>query len=511
MAREMTVYDLVVIGGGVNGAGIAADAAGRGLNVLLCEQNDLASATSSSSSKLIHGGLRYLEQYEFRLVREALAEREVLINKAPHIISPLRFRLPHQPHLRPAWMIRAGLFLYDNLSKRVTLKGSHGVRFDDDSPLDKGANITRGFEYSDGWVDDARLVILNAIDARNHNADVRTRTRCIKAERKKDTWQVTLLDTFSEQTEQVQCRVLVNATGPWVNHLFEGAIQKPSPKGIRLIRGSHIVVPKLHDQPEAYILQNNDHRIVFVIPYEDDFSLVGTTDVEHKASLDSIRISAEETDYLLTIINDYFQKKTTREDIISSYSGVRPLLDDDADNPQAVTRDYTLELDADAGQPPLLSIFGGKITTYRKLAENAVDKLAPFFPAAGPAWTSTAPLAGGDFTDRATLQAKLKQQYPWLADSLCARLTRCYGTIAYQVLDGVTSAMDMGVCIGGDFYERELKYLVEQEWACTVEDVLWRRTKLGLRFDQAQQDLVASLMASIINSESEKRVVNQGY
>ena len=511
LVNEMKVYDLVVIGGGINGTGIAADAAGRGLKVLLCEQNDLASATSSSSSKLIHGGLRYLEQYEFRLVREALAEREVLIKKAPHIINPLRFRLPHQPHLRPAWMIRAGLFLYDHLSKRVTLEGSHGIRFDSNSPLDGNANITQGFEYSDAWVDDARLVVLSAIDARNRQADIRTRTRCTKAERLKDTWQVTLLDTFSQQTKQVQCRALVNASGPWVNHLFKDAIQKPSPKGIRLVRGSHIITPKLHDQPEAYILQNNDNRIVFVIPYEEDFSLVGTTDVEHTSSLDSIEISDEETDYLLTVINGYFQKKTVREDIISSYSGVRPLLDDDADNPQAVTRDYTLELDAEADRPPLLSIFGGKITTYRKLAENVVDKLAPFFPKAGPAWTDTAPLAGGDFTDRASLQAKLKEQYPWLADALCARLTRSYGTFAYKILGDATSTTDLGMWIGEDFYERELKYLVEQEWACTTEDVLWRRTKFGLRFEQAKQDLVTTLMTRIINGETEKQMVNQRY
>ncbi|MRI34410.1 glycerol-3-phosphate dehydrogenase [Endozoicomonas sp. OPT23] len=494
-SSDQKSYDLIVIGGGINGTGIAADAAGRGLKVLLCEQDDLASATSSASSKLIHGGLRYLEQYEFRLVREALAEREVLLRKAPHIIKPLRFRLPHQPHLRPAWMLRAGLFLYDHLSQRTTLKGSHGIRFDQQSPL--VSEITKGFEYSDAWVEDARLVVLNAMDAREHGATIKTRTRCIKAERMDDQWQVTLQDQFSNQQSSFTCKALVNASGPWVNQVFDQALELTTPNKIRLVRGSHIIVPKLHYQPEAYILQNTDNRIVFVIPFEQDFSLVGTTDIEHKDSLKQVHISKEEKSYLIDVANSYFTRKLDTSDIIHSYSGVRPLLDDEADNPQAITRDYTLELEGSESTPPLLSVYGGKITTYRKLAEAAVNRLSPFFTDMDSPWTATSPLPGGDFESRPVLEKELSAQYPWLSESLCIRLVRSYGTFSQQILNGAEKLEDLGEQIGADLYAREVEYLMKQEWACTAEDILWRRSKLGLRFTEQEKQNLDGLIDSL--------------
>ena len=500
MSQHQQHYDLIVIGGGINGAGIAADAAGRGLNVLLCEQDDLASATSSASSKLIHGGLRYLEQYEFRLVREALAEREVLLRKAPHIIKPLRFRLPHQPHLRPAWMLRAGLFLYDHLSQRTTLKGSHGIEFDDNAPL--MPTIKKGFEYSDAWVEDARLVVLNAMDARNHGATIKTRSRCIKAERVESLWQVTIQDTITNIQSQYTCHALVNASGPWVNKIFDETLTMPAPNNIRLVRGSHIIVPKLHEQPEAYILQNTDNRIVFAIPFEQDYSLIGTTDIEHKDSLENVCISEEEKSYLLDIANSYFKKKTTLSDIIHSYSGVRPLLDDEADNPQAITRDYTFELDGNKTTPALLSVYGGKITTYRKLAEAAVNKLMPFFNSDKKPWTAETALPGGDFPDRLTLEKSLLQQYPWLPESLCQRLVRSYGTLSDNILEGCQSLTDLGERAGADLYYREVKYLVEQEWACTTDDILWRRSKLGLRFSENDKNNLNNMLTALMNREA---------
>ncbi len=503
MSLKPESFDLIVIGGGINGAGIAADAAGRGLKVLLCEQDDLASATSSASSKLIHGGLRYLEQYEFRLVRESLAEREVLLRKAPHIIKPLRFRLPHQSHLRPAWMLRAGLFLYDHLSQRTTLKGSHSIKFDESSPLVK--TIKKGFEYSDAWVEDARLVVLNAMDARNRGATVKTRTCCIKAEKQDNQWQVTLQDQFSNSKTLYTCQALVNAAGPWVNKIFDQALEVPAPNKIRLIRGSHIIVPKLHDQPEAYILQNTDNRIVFVIPFEEDYSLIGTTDIEHKDSLSKVCISEEEKSYLIDVANSYYTSKINLSDIVRCYSGVRPLLDDESDNPQAITRDYTFELDGDAlngdkSTPVLLSIYGGKITTYRKLAEAAVNKLVPFFPSASPAWTATSPLPGGDFDDRPTLEQKLTSDFPWLPESLCQRLVKCYGTLSYQILEGSTCLAELGELAGADLYFKEVKYLVDQEWACTAEDILWRRSKLGLKFNESEKLKLTAIIESLDGS-----------
>lgn len=484
MKKSGEIFDVVVIGGGINGVGTAADAAGRGLKVFLCEQNDLASATSSNSSKLIHGGLRYLEHYEFRLVKEALAEREVLLRNAPHIIKPLTFRLPHQRHLRPSWMIRAGLFLYDHLAKRVTLPASKGIKFTQESPL-KG-NISRGFEYSDGWVDDSRLVVLNALAAKEHGAIIETQTKCISARRLDDYWLLTFLSKESGKTYELKSKGIVNAAGPWVASLFDQALKIKSPQNVRLVKGSHIVVPRLHDQPHAYMLQNEDQRIVFIIPFEDDFSLIGTTDVEYVGEPEDVKISQQEIDYLLDITNNYFKKEISANDIVTTFSGVRPLLDDESSSAQAVTRDYTLELDQVNNSTPILSIFGGKITTYRKLAEAAVDKLASFYPSIGRKWTATTPLPGGNFSNKQSLTDKLKNQYPWLPSALLQRYVRCYGTRVEILLHKTSCEKDLGRHFGSFLFEAEIDYLIKYEWAKSVQDIIWRRTKLGL-FLSAEQ------------------------
>jgi len=482
-------FDIVVIGGGINGAGTAADAAGRGLNVLLCEQNDLASATSSNSSKLIHGGLRYLEHYEFRLVKEALAEREVLIKNAPHIIKPLTFRLPHQRHLRPSWMIRAGLFLYDNLAKRVTLPSSKGIKFLEDSAL--VPTIKKGFEYSDGWVDDARLVVLNAVSAKENGATVLTRTKCIHAMRDNGLWLVTLQNVLTGKETTVKTKAIVNASGPWVAKLFEDALPIKSPKNVRLVKGSHIVVPRIHEEKQAYMLQNADQRIVFVIPFEDEFSLIGTTDIEHKGDPSDVKISDEEISYLINITNEYFNNKISREDIITTYSGVRPLLDDESDSAQTVTRDYTLELSDIVDQTPILSIFGGKITTYRKLSESAVNKLSQYFSEIGPTWTKFKALPGGDFDNKNNLQNELQIKYPWLSTTLITRYVRSYGTYTDKLLNNVTDYEQLGTCFGKDLFAAEINYLIENEWALTVEDVIWRRTKRGLYLNTEEVNAIS--------------------
>ncbi len=391
--NEHQVLDIIVVGGGINGAGIAADAAGRGLKVGLYEAQDFASATSSASSKLIHGGLRYLEHYEFRLVSEALAEREVLLKKAPHIVTPMRFRLPHRPFLRPAWMIRAGLFLYDNLGKRTSLPGSKKVALQAGSVMKPEMSV--GFEYSDCWVDDARLVILNAMQAKELGSEVINYCRVEKATREHDIWSVTLFDERTQTRFVRKSHALVNATGPWVKQFLDNNIQIDSPYGIRLIKGSHIIVPKIHDEPQSYILQNEDKRIVFVIPYLGKYSMIGTTDVEYKGDPRQVTISAEERQYLIDIVNKHFAKEIAVSDIVSEFSGVRPLCDDESDSPQAITRDYTLSLDQHGDEAPLLSIFGGKLTTYRKLAESAMKQLAPFFPQMKPSWTAQSALPGG--------------------------------------------------------------------------------------------------------------------
>ncbi|SIS66973.1 glycerol-3-phosphate dehydrogenase [Neptunomonas antarctica] len=497
MSLKHGVYDLLVVGGGINGAGIAADAAGRGLSVILSEMNDLASATSSNSSKLIHGGLRYLEYYEFRLVREALAEREILLKNAPHIIWPLRFRLPHRPHLRPALMIKAGLFLYDHLAKRVTLAGSKSIKFGNESPLKEV--MKRGFEYSDGWVDDARLVILNALAAQSKGAEIKTRCKCINAKRADGLWIVTLQDTFSGATETLQTRSIVNAAGPWVSSLFNEVMSTTPPKKIRLVKGSHIIVPRIHNEAEAYMLQNEDGRIVFVIPYEDKFSLIGTTDQEYYGDPAKVTIDQGEIDYLINITNQHFRTQISAADIVRTYSGVRPLLDDEAGSAQAVTRDYSFEVDAPENQAPLISIFGGKITTYRKLSEAAVDKLCEYFPTSGEKWTANAPLPGGNFSNQNSLQKEFTKQYGWLPTPLLRRFVRTYGTLTVDLLKNTTQLSDLGHQFAEGFYEAEILYLINNEWALTVEDIIWRRTKLGLHMSDKEVDVLTQYMENHFN------------
>ncbi|MDR3430537.1 MAG: glycerol-3-phosphate dehydrogenase [Rouxiella aceris] len=491
----METKDLIVIGGGINGAGIAADAAGRGLSVLLLEAQDLACATSSASSKLIHGGLRYLEHYEFRLVSEALAEREVLLKLAPHIAFPMRFRLPHEPHLRPAWMIRIGLFMYDHLGKRTSLPASKGLKFGENSVLKP--ETTQGFEYSDCWVDDARLVVLNAQEVEERGSEVRTRTRVNRAWRENGLWMVEAQEIDSGKTFTFRAKGLVNATGPWVKNFFDNGLKLKSPYGIRLIKGSHIVVPRVHTEPQAYILQNVDHRIVFVIPWLDEFSIIGTTDVEYHGDPKEVKIDDKEISYLLKVYNDHFKKQLSRDDIVWTYSGVRPLCDDESDSAQAITRDYTLDVHDQQGQAPLLSIFGGKLTTYRKLAEHAMEKLAKYYPHAGPAWTKNAVLPGGQLNgDRDSYQAELRRRFSWLPESLARRYTHTYGSQTELILADANSLASLGEHFGHEFYEAELRYLVEKEWVVELDDAIWRRTKLGMWLDQAQQQRVGEWLAA---------------
>jgi glycerol-3-phosphate dehydrogenase len=486
-------YDVVIVGGGVNGTGIAMDAAGRGLKVLLCEMNDLASATSSSSSKLIHGGLRYLEHYEFRLVQKALAERESLLRNSPHIMWPMRFRLPHRPHLRPAWMIRAGLFLYDHLAKREILAASKSIRFDESGPLKP--DITRGFEYSDGWVDDARLVILTAKKAQQSGATILTRTKCVHAERGRDEWQITLRNTDTNANQTISAKCIVNAAGPWVSSLFGESLAMPAPKMIRMVKGSHIVVPRLNQEEEAYILQNEDNRIVFVIPYEDNFSLIGTTDVEYEGNPKEAKISPEETTYLLKIVNSHFKRQLEPSDVVWSYSGVRPLMDDEEENAQKASRDYTFEVSKEKDKAPLISVFGGKITTYRKLAEAATDKICHFFENTQGHWTKTAVLPGGDFDSQINLAASLNQAYPWLPEKLVSRYVRTYGTTSRDILNNCASVDDLGQHFVGTLYEKEVQHLINNEWAITTEDILWRRTKQGLYASDSEAEALDSYLA----------------
>ncbi|OJW27779.1 MAG: glycerol-3-phosphate dehydrogenase [Rhodospirillales bacterium 69-11] len=483
------VHDLAVIGGGINGVGIARDAVGRGLSVLLLEQADLAGATSSASTKLIHGGLRYLEHHEFRLVREALTEREVLLQAAPHIAWPLRFVLPHHAGLRPWWMVRTGLFLYDHLGGRRILPPTRVLDLRSDpagAPL--RPDFTRGFEYSDCWVDDARLVVLNARDAARRGAEIRTRTACVGARVVDGTWSLTLGDG----TER-RARVLVNAAGPWVSQVLANVVGANAPTRVRLVKGAHIVVPRLFDHDRCYIFQNADQRICFAIPYQDDFTLIGTTDEEVEGDPRTVACTPADEAYLCAAVSAYLREPVDPASIVWRYAGVRPLRDDGASKAQEATRDYVLEL---AGTPPVLSVFGGKITTYRRLAESAMAKLAPFFPGLPNAWTARAPLPGGDFPwdGAATLQAELTRRYAFLPDKTARRLVRAYGTDATEVLGEAQGWDDLGRWFGGGLTAREVDWLVRNEWAQTAEDVLWRRSKLGLRLSaQEREGLAATL------------------
>ncbi|GEA61208.1 glycerol-3-phosphate dehydrogenase [Vibrio comitans] len=497
MTNINETFDMIIVGGGINGAGIAADAAGRGLQVALFEANDFASATSSTSSKLIHGGLRYLEHYEFRLVSEALAEREVILNKAPHITKPMRFRLPHRPFLRPAWMIRSGLFLYDILASRNTLPGTRTVNLSQSGMFVDA--IKKGFEYSDCWVDDARLVIANILDAQRRGALTYNYSEVTSTQQVDGLWRVTVLDKRSGKSTNYYARSLVNAAGPWVESFIKGQMQRESPRSIRLVKGSHIIVPRIHSDEQAYILQNKDMRIVFVIPYLDKYSLVGTTDVEYKGDPRECEISQEETDYLIDIVNQHFVKGICKQNIVSSYAGVRPLCEDESSSPQAITRDYTLELECETDIPPLLSVFGGKLTTYRKLAEAALDKLKPHFTNMDDKWTATSVLPGGDFESFEQLSQQVEKQYPWLSSALAKRYLNQFGCDIHNVLQGVTCESELGNQIAPSLFEAEIRYLVEIEQAYQPQDILKRRTKLGLGYTLEETKAVQDYLDSYIH------------
>jgi len=499
-------YDLAIIGGGVNGCGIARDAAGRGIRVFVCEMGDLAQGTSSASTKLFHGGLRYLEYFEFRLVREALIEREVLLRAMPHISWPMRFVLPYHKDMRfeggtptskvltavmpwmrgrrPAWLIRFGLFLYDHLGGRKILPGTTSIDLrqgPEGAPLND--KFKHAYEYSDCWVNDSRLVVLNARDAAARGAEIAVRTRCVSAEREGDHWKVVVADTGTGAQREIRARALVNAGGPWVDQVIRQTVRLDTADRIRLVRGSHIVVRRLYDHDKCYFFQGTDGRIIFAIPYEQDFTLIGTTDKEHDTPDNPPDCTAEEREYLCAFASQYFKRPIRTDDIVWHYSGVRPLYDDGASSATAATRDYVLKVENGTGAAPLLNVFGGKITTYRRLSEAALAKLARFFPGMGGKWTAGAPLPGGDFpvdgVDK--LQSALRVCYPFLDEAWAQRLVRLYGTEADAVLGNAKSAGELGESFGHNLTEAEVRWLMDREWARTAEDVLWRRTKLGLR------------------------------
>lgn len=480
------IVDLFVIGGGINGAGIARDAAGRGLSVILCERDDLAQGTSSRSGKLVHGGLRYLEYYEFRLVREALIEREVLLKSAPHIIWPMRFVLPHSPSDRPAWLVRLGLFLYDHLGGRKLLPGTRTLdlaRVPEGLPLKD--SYLKGFEYSDCWVDDARLVVLNALDAHERGTRILTRTVCNSARREGDLWRIHFTGPSGDQS--VLARALVNAAGPWVNQIINQVVGGNSQRNVRLVKGSHIITPKFWDGNHAYLVQNTDKRVIFINPYEGDKALIGTTDIAFNGRPEDVAADEEEISYLLNAVIRYFKHNLRREDVLQSFSGVRPLFDDGAGNPSAVTRDYVFDLN-NVGAP-LLNVFGGKITTFRKLAEHGVQLLRKTFPNMGPDWTARGHLPGGDISnaDFSTFIERLHLDYPWLPNQLVKHYARLYGTRARNLIGEANTLEGLGRHFGGTLYEAEARYLISSEWARTPEDILMRRTKHILHLSSAEQ------------------------
>ncbi|HVY50284.1 MAG TPA: glycerol-3-phosphate dehydrogenase [Devosia sp.] len=484
MAKRDNITDIFVIGGGVNGVGIARDAVGRGFSVFLAEMGDLASGTSSAATKLIHGGLRYLEYYEFRLVHEALAEREVLWAMAPHIIWPMRFVLPHHRGLRPAWLLRLGLFVYDHLGARKLLPPTRTLDLRNDPigrPLKGG--YTRAFEYSDCWVDDARLVALTARDAADKGAVIRTRTKVVSATREGGIWTIKLQDVDSKLRGTVRARFLVNAAGPWVDTVLREQLGQNEAHNVRLVKGSHIVVRKLYEHDRAYFFQNRDGRIIFAIPYQQDFTLIGTTDQDFSGDPQGVKISDEEQNYLLAAATEYFERPVTWQDIVWTYAGVRPLFDDHASKAQEATRDYVLKLEGDAQTGALLNVFGGKLTTHRRLSEEALERIEKVLGRRGKPWTRRSKLPGGEFapTGFEAQVEKLNEQYPNLTDRMLRRLARQYGTRAETLLGTARRMEDLGELFGADLTQREVDYLVDKEWARTADDVLWRRTKLGLR------------------------------
>jgi glycerol-3-phosphate dehydrogenase len=495
----MSDFDLAIVGGGVNGVGIARDAAGRGLRVLLVEQNDLASGTSSASTKLIHGGLRYLEHGWFRLVREALAEREVMLAMAPHLIRPMRFVLPVEPGMRPPWQLRLGLFVYDHLGGRRTLPGTRSVDLSGDP---HGATLKGryrcGFEYSDCMTDDSRLVVLNAVDAAARGALIRTRTRCLRADRA-DTWKLVL--EVRGRREVASARVLINAAGPWLGHFAQNALQRPAPAALRLDKGSHIVVRRLFGHDRGYIFQTAHHRVVFVLPFERDFTLIGTTDGSFAGDPGAVAPSAGEINYLCAVVNDHLRAVIAPADVVWAFAGVRSLHDDGANDPQDAMRDYVLALDDEPGKASLLTVYGGKITTYRRLAEAALDRLAPVL-GARPAWTKQSRLPGGDFPvdGVARLVADARRTWPFLGEAHVRRLVQAYGTRISRILGPAKQSGDLGPRLGADLTGAEVRYLMDHEWARTADDVLWRRSKLGLRVSPQEQTQLAKFMADAVGS-----------
>jgi len=503
--NDNELYDLAIVGGGINGAGIARDAAGRGLRVVLCERDDLANATSSASSKLVHGGLRYLERYEFRLVAEALGEREILLRTAPHIVTPLTFVLPWAPGMRPRWMLRIGLWLYDHLARRSRLAGSRAVDLAA-SAYGQGlaSDYPRGFTYSDCWVDDARLVILNCRAAADLGADIRVRTEVRSAVREQGCWRISA--NAQGRPIELRARGLVNAAGPWVRTVLANLTGREPAHSIRLVKGSHIVTRRLYPGEHAFILQNDDGRVVLVIPYRRDLTLIGTTDIPHQGDAHEARISGEEIAYLCAAASRYFEHPVSSADVLWSYSGVRPLYDDGAANPSEVTRDYKLLVD-EADALPLLSIYGGKITTYRKLAEHALARLKPWFPAMGSDWTATRALPGGDLgtSDRTRFAARIAVEYPALPAPLVGALVERHGTLVREVLGPARDLAGLGEHFGADLYAREVDHFVDREWARSADDVLWRRTKAGLELDDNSQQRVARHVAGRIERQAERR------
>ena len=480
-AKNSRNYDVAVIGGGINGTGVARDAAGRGCSVLLCEQDDLGNYTSSSSTKLIHGGLRYLEHYDFKLVRHSLMEREVLLRSAPHIIWPLRFVLPHHKDLRPRWMIRMGLFLYDHLGKRELLPGSKSIKFSQ-HPAGKQLkpHFASGFEYSDCWVQDARLVLLNALDAKEKGAEIMTRTRCTGLQQVDDHWEVTCVRRDEEDPFTFYAKSVVNAAGPWVENVAGLNLQTQSAHGVRLVKGSHVIVKRLFDHDYAYIFQNSDGRVQFAIPYETNYTLLGTTDVEINGDPSLAEVSEQEIKYLCDNASQYFKQSVDVDDVVAKYVGVRPLFDDAAENASETTRDYVLHLNDE--HPPILSIYGGKLTTYRVLAEQVMNMLSPLIGCDAPAWTAGKPLPGGDICQQnyRAFVDQSKVRYSWCDPVLVELLVQNYGTRIANVLATTASMEELGQYFGAHLYQKEVEYLIEQEWALSAEDILLRRTKAGL-------------------------------
>ncbi|AXI46183.1 glycerol-3-phosphate dehydrogenase [Sulfitobacter sp. SK012] len=523
---NLDIVDLFVIGGGINGCGIARDAVGRGLSVELAEMNDLASATSSASTKLFHGGLRYLEYWEVRLVREALIERETLLKAMPHISWPMRFVLPYHKDMRfegdtptskllnvvmpwmkgrrPAWLIRLGLFMYDNLGGRQILKRTTSIRLKgspEGAPLQE--RFEQAYEYSDCWIEDSRLVVLNARDAQDRGAQINVRTKVISAEQVDGLWHVMLEAKDQGEHRLVKARMLINAGGPWVENIIRNTVRINSSEGVRLVRGSHIVTRKLYDHDKCYFFQGEDGRIIFTVPYETDFTLIGTTDADHESVGEKPVCTPEEQDYLLAFASNYLKKPVTQDDVVWTYSGVRPLYNDGASSATSATRDYVLKVDQSAGAP-ILNVFGGKITTYRKLAESALEKVEPFFSHAQKPWTAGVPLPGGDFPvdGVAALQGQLAEKYPFLSKRWASRMVKAYGLEAFEVLGDAKTAADLGQDFGADLTEREVKWLTQKEFAVSAEDIVWRRSKLGLRLTTQEIDLLDTWLANVPTASS---------